>query len=225
MRKERYNIFNKSHKGLRRLVLEAWAKTNKCDFISTSEVNDCIVTLLKAIRYYVYHIRRENMIIHSAINPVAPYIVTLLEKINAKGIEVASSIEYKIHRFNTESQGKGIIDFGIELQSSIFSFTSIVVQHIKKEETVLNELLWQNFTDCELLELEVKIMSHFVPEEKEWFNNQVMKCLDDNEIARWIDHILSFGNAYDADLLMETTRSALPESRWQTISRNIMQRA
>jgi len=225
MRKERYNIFTKSHKGLRRLVLEAWAKTNKCDFISTIEVNDCIVTLLKAIRYYIYHIRRENMIIYSAINPVAPYIVTMLDKINAKGIEVASSIEYKIYQFNTEGHGKGIIEFEIELQSSIFSFTSIVVQHIKKEETVLNELLWQNFTDCELLELEVKIMSHFVPEEKEWFNNQVMKCLDDNEIARWIDHILSFGNTYDADQLMETTRSALPESRWQTISRNIMQRA
>ena len=225
MKKERYNIFNKCHKGLRCLVLEAWAKTNKCDFMSTSEVNDCIVTLLKAIRYYIYHIRRGNMIIHSAINPVAPYIVTLLEKINAKGIEVASSIEYKIYQFNTESQGKGIIDFGIELQSSIFSFTSIVVQHIKKEETVLNELLWQNFTDCELFELEVKIMSNFVPEEKEWFNNQVMKCLDDNEIAKWIDHVLSFGNAYDADLLMESTRSALSESRWQIISRNIMQRA
>ena len=73
MKKERYNIFNKSHKGLRCLVLEAWAKTNKCDFMSASEVNDCIVTLLKSIRYYIYHIRRGNMIIHSAINPVAPY--------------------------------------------------------------------------------------------------------------------------------------------------------
>jgi hemerythrin-like domain-containing protein len=225
MKKERYNIFNKSHKGLRRLVLEAWAKTNKCDFRSTSEVNECIVILLQAIRYYIYHIGKEDMIIYRAINPAAPYIVTLLEEINAKGIEVASSIEYKISQFNSENHGKGIIDFGIELQSSIFSFTSVVVQHIKKEETVLNELLWQNFTDYELLELEVKTMSHFVPEEKEWFNNQVMKCLDDNEITRWIDHVLSFGNAYDADLLMETTRSALPESRWQTISRSIMQRA
>ena len=225
MKKERYNIFNKSHKGLRHLVLEAWAKTNKCDFSSASEVNECIAILLQAIRYYLYHIRKEDMIIYRAINPVAPYIVTLLDKINAKGLEVASSIEYKIYKFNAESQEKGIIDFGIELQSSIFSFTSVVVQLIKKEETVLNELLWQNFTDCELLELEVQIMSHFVPEEKEWFNNQVMKCLDDNEIAKWIDHVLSFGNTYDADLLMETTRSALPESRWQTISRSIMQRA
>lgn len=165
------------------------------------------------------------MIIYRAVNPAAPYIVSLLEKINTKGAEVASAIENKICQFNSERHGKGIIDFGIELQSSIFSFTSVVVQHIKKEETVLNELLWQKFTDCELLELEVKIISHFVTEEKEWFNNQVMKCLDDNEIARWIDHVLSFGNAYDADLLMETTRSALPESRWQIISRNIMQRA
>jgi hypothetical protein len=225
MKIERYNIFNKSHKGLRRLVLEAWTKTNKCDFRSASEVNECIVILLQAIRYYIYHIRKEDAIIYRAINPIAPYIVILLEKINAKGIEVASSIENKIYQFNSESQGKGIIDFEIELQSFIFSFTSVVVQHIKKEETVLNELLWQNFSDCELLELEVKIINHFVPEENEWFNNQVMKCLNDNEIARWIDHVLSFGNAYDADLLMETTRSALPESRWQIISRNIMQRA
>ncbi len=225
MKKERYNIFNKSHKGLRRLVLEAWAKSNKCDFSSNSEVSECIVILLRAIRYYIYHIRKEDMIIYRAVNPAAPYIVSLLEKINTKGAEVASAIENKICQFNSERHGKGIIDFGIELQSSIFSFTSVVVQHIKKEETVLNELLWQKFTDCELLELEVKIISHFVTEEKEWFNNQVMKCLDDNEIARWIDHVLSFGNAYDADLLMETTRSALPESRWQIISRNIMQRA
>ena len=90
MKKERYNIFNKSHKGLRRLVLDAWAKTNKCDFSSSSEVNECIVTILQAIRYYIYHIRKEDVIIYRAINPIAPYIVTLLEKINAKGIEVAS---------------------------------------------------------------------------------------------------------------------------------------
>ncbi|HEU5164100.1 MAG TPA: hypothetical protein VFU29_01100 [Chitinophagaceae bacterium] len=225
MKKERYNIFNKSHKGLRRLVLDAWAKTNKCDFSSNTEINECIVILLQAIRYYIYHIRKEDVIIYKAINPAAPYIITLLEEINAKGIELASSIEYKIYQFNPESQGKDITDFGIELQSSMFSFTSIVVQHIKKEETVLNELLWENFTDCELLELEVNIISHFVPEEKEWFHDQVMKCLDDNEIAGWIDHVLSFGNAYDTYRLMETTKSALPESRWQTISRNIMQRA
>ena len=52
-----------------------------------------------------------------------------------------------------------------------------------------------------------------------------MKCLDDHEIAAWIDDISSCGNANDADLLMETTRSALPESRWQTIDRSMMQRA
>lgn len=225
MKKERYNIFSKSHNGLRHLVLEAGTKIHKCDFGSISDVNECIVTLLKAIRYYVYHIRKEDLIIYRAINPIAPYIVTLLEGINAKGIEVASSIEHKIYQFNSEGQARGIIDFGIDLQSSIFSFTSVVVQHIKKEEIVVNELLWQNFTDCELLELEVKMLSHFVPEEKEWFNNEVMKCLDDHEIAVWIDNILSCRNANDAELLMEATRSALPESRWQTISKHILQRA
>lgn len=225
MKKERYNIFSKSHKGLRRLVLEAGTKIHKCDFRSIGDVNECILSLLKAIRYYIYHIRKEDLIIYRAINPIAPYIVTLMEGINAKGIDVASAIEYKIYQFNSEGQARGIIDFGIELQSSIFSFTSVVVQHIKKEEIVINELLWQTFSDCELLELEVKMISHFVPEEKEWFNNEVMKCLDDHEIAAWIDDISSCGNANDADLLMETTRSALPESRWQTINRSMMQRA
>ena len=109
MKKERYNIFSKSHKGLRRLVLEAGTKIHKCDFRSIGDVNECILSLLKAIRYYIYHIRKEDLIIYRAINPIAPYIVTLMEEgINAKGIDVASAIEYKIYQFNYEGQARGI---------------------------------------------------------------------------------------------------------------------
>jgi hypothetical protein len=221
MKPERYNIFNKSHKGLDRLVSEAGVQILKCDFRNNSEIKECVRTLLQATRYYIYHIQKEDRIIYRAIESSAPYIIVLMEEINEKGLSLAASIEEKITRFNSVNQEECMINLGIELQASIFSFNSVVLQHIKKEETVLNELLWEKFMDCQLLELEVKMMIDFHPEEKKWFNSQVMKWLKDDEIADWIDRAISCGNSNGADLLIKTTKSVLSESRWKVICQHI----
>jgi hypothetical protein len=220
MKKERYNIFSNSHKGLRRLVYEAGEKIQKSNFNAIDDVHDSVTVLLQAIRYFIYHVKKEDKVIYKAVASVAPYIVILMEEANAKGIDLTSAIEKKIYEFNSDQSQQNIIEFGIELHSSIFSFTTIVLQHIKREETVLNVLLWENYDDSQLLDMEDSISCQFLPEEKEWYTGQIVKYLNDQEIACWINLVKSCGNHDGANKLENSTKAVLYKNRRELIHQN-----
>lgn len=226
MKKARYNIFEKSHKGLYRLTFEAGSKIQHANFNCINEINKSITILLQAIQYYKYHIAKEDFVIYNAIVPVAPYIITLMENANQIGNELVSEIEEKIQEFQIDLSHHNLIEFGIELQSSVFSFTSVVLQHIQKENSVINDLLWACFTDEDLAAMELKIASQFLPEENEWYTGQVIKWLNDQEIVDCINDYFEFGSKSNANSMLTAAEKNLPTDRWTKVHSGIsMQRA
>lgn len=204
MKKSNYNMFGKSHLGLSHLLFETGIKIGKTNFNNVSEAGECISLILKAVKYYKYHTSKENEIIYGTIQPFAPYIIVMMKKINAEGLSIASGIEQIIFSFNREFTRMNMIELGIELQSLIISFTSVVLQLMKKENTILNELLNENFDEYQMLDLQNRINNQFLPEESEWYLAYIEKGLRDSEITGWLDRILNENGVTEAGNLAES---------------------
>ena len=214
---QRYNIFKKTHKGLRSMLFDAGTKIQQTDFTKSKQANAAIGMVKQSTRSFLYHLRKEDSIIYHSVVLYAPYIVAMIEQTSLKDQALAESIDKIIEQHSEADTKKEKIDFGHQLQAAFFEFTAAVLQHMSKEETVINEILWSNYTDRELIGMEVEMMKQATSADCTWYTGKILKELSNREILVWVDSIKEHATPFMLKKLISTARIVLPIDRWQMI--------
>jgi hypothetical protein len=219
---QRYNIFKKTHKGLRGMLLDAGTKIQQTDFTKSKQANATIEMVKQSTRSFLYHLNKEDNVIYHSVVLYAPYIVAMIEQTNLKDQALAESIDKIIYQHSELDTKKEKIDFGHQLQAVFFEFTAAVLQHMSKEETVINEILWSNYTDRELIGMEVEMMKQATSSDCAWYTGKILKELSNREILVWVDSIKEHATPFMLKKLISTARIVLPIDRWQMIRGKFM---
>ncbi len=219
---QRYNIFRRTHKGLRSMLFDAGAKIQQTDFTKSKQANATIESIKHSTRSFLYHLSKEDKIIYYSVVLYAPYIVAMIEQTNSKDQALAESIDKIIDQQGELDTKKEMIDFGHQLQAAFFEFTAAVLQHMNKEETVINEILWSNYSDTQLVGLEVEIMKQATSSDCTWYTGKILKVLSNREILMWVDLIKEHASPFMLKKLISTARIVLPIDRWQMIRGKFM---
>jgi len=219
---QRYNIFKKTHKGLRSMLFDAGTKIQQTDFTKSKHANATIEMVKQSTRSFLYHLSKEDNIIYHSVVLYAPYIVAMIEQTNLKDQALAESINKIIYQHSDLDTKKEKIDFGHRLQAMFFEFTAAVLQHMSKEETVINEILWSNYTDRELIGMEVEMMKQATSSDCTWYTGKILKELSNREILVWVDSIKEHATPFMLKKLISTARIVLPIDRWQMIRGKFM---
>ncbi len=214
---QRYNIFRRTHKGLRCMLFDAGAKIQQTDFTKGKQANAVIDVIKQSTRSFLYHLSKEDKIIYRSVVLYAPYIVAMIEQTNLKDQVLAESIDKIIDQQKELDTKKEKIDFGHQLQAAFFEFTAAVLQHMNKEETVINEILWSNYTDRQLIGMEVEMMKQATSIDSTWYTGKILKVLSNREILMWVDIIKEHASPFMLKKLISTARIVLPIDRWQMI--------
>jgi hypothetical protein len=219
---QRYNIFKRTHKGLRSMLFDAGAKIQQTDFTKSKQAIAAIEAIKQSTRSFLYHLSKEDKIIYHSVILYAPYIVAMIEQINLKDQALAESIDKIIDQQNNQDTKKEMIAFGHQLQAVFFEFTAAVLQHMNKEETVINEILWSNYSDNQLVGMEVEMMKQASSSDSTWYTGKIMKELSNREILMWVDIIKEHATPFMLKKLISTARIVLPIDRWQMIRGKFM---
>lgn len=214
---QRYNIFKRTHKGLRSMLFDAGARVQQTDFTKGKQANAAIEIVRQTTRSFLYHLSKEDSILYHSVVLYAPYIVAMIEQTNAKDEKLAKAVDNVISRYEGLTTKAEMTSFGVELQAAFFEFTAAVLQHMTKEETVVNELLWSNYTDSQLVILEVEMLKQSTPEACTWYTGKILKELSNTEILGWINGIAEHASSNIIEKLISTTQRVLPIDRWQMI--------
>src|SRR6186713_873901 len=214
---QRYNIFRRTHKGLRSMLFDAGAKIQQTDFTKSKQANAAIETVKQSTRSFLYHLNKEDKIIYHSVVLHAHYIIAMIEQTNLKDQALAESIDKIIDQQREQDTKKEKIAFGHQLQAAFFEFTAAVLQHMNKEETVINEILWSNYTDRQLIGMEVEMMKQAASSDCIWYTGKILKELSNREILVWVDSIKEHATPFMLKKLISTARFVLPIDRWQMI--------
>ena len=214
---QRYNIFRRTHKGLRSMLFDAGAKIQQTDFTKSKQAIAAIEAIKQSTRSFLYHLNKEDKIIYHSVVLYAPYIVAMIEQTNLKDQTLAESIDKIIDQQKDQDTKKEMISFGHQLQAVFFEFTAAVLQHMNKEETVINEILWSNYSDRQLIEMEVEMMKQATSADSTWYTGKILKVLSNREILMWVDIIKEHASPYMLKKMISTARIVLPIDRWQMI--------
>ena len=214
---QRYNIFKRTHKGLRSMLFDAGARIQQTDFTKAKQTDAAIDIVKQTTRSFLYHLRKEDNLLYHSVVLYAPYIVAMIEQTNIKDEKLARLIDKTIEQYKDLATKNEMISFGLQLQAAFFEFTAAVLQHMNKEETVINELLWSNYTDTQLVNLEVEMLKQSTPEACTWYTGKILKELSNSEILTWINGIAEHASLNIIEKLISTTQRVLPIDRWQMI--------
>jgi len=214
---QRYNIFRRTHKGLRSMLFDAGAKLQQTDFTKSKQASAAVDAIKQSTRSFLYHLSKEDKIIYHSVVLYAPYIVAMIEQTNLKDQVLAESIDKIIDQQKEQDTKKEMIAFGHQLQAVFFEFTAAVLQHMSKEETVINEILWSNYSDTQLVGMEVEIMKQATSSDCTWYTGKILKGLSNREILMWVDIIKEHASPFMLKKLISTARIVLPIDRWQMI--------
>ena len=219
---QRYSIFKRTHKGLRSMLFDAGARIQQTDFTRSKQANAAIETVKQSTRSFLYHLNKEDKIIYHSVVLHAPYIIAMIEQTNLKDQALAESIDKIIDQQREQDTKKEKIAFGHQLQAAFFEFTAAVLQHMNKEETVINEILWSNYTDRQLIGMEVEMMKQAASSDCTWYTGKILKELSNREILVWVDSIKEHATPFMLKKLISTARFVLPIDRWQMIRGKFM---
>jgi hypothetical protein len=214
---QRYNIYKRTHKGIRSMLFTAGANIQQTDFTKKRQGEFAIKTIKKTTLTFLYHIQREDSIVYQTLAIEALYIIALLEQTNEKDVALARSVNAHLETYAKLNDKRAKMIFGMELQALFFEFTAAVLQHMNKEETVINELLWKKYNDRQLAELEWEIMKQVTPDDCTWYTGAIMKGLSNEEIIDWITGLLAKSNPSLKTNLIKTAQKVLPIEQWQMI--------
>jgi hypothetical protein len=91
------------------------------------------------------------------------------------------------------------------------------LEHMAKEEDVLNKILWRYYTDAELMAITGQIISEVPTDYVGKYNRWMMRGLNNAEITRWLKSVERNAPEYVFRSLFTTAERELPERRFRLV--------
>ena len=158
-------MFSTPHKGIRNFLPQLSMLAGSCDYTDPEEVKMLKVRLEETLELLEEHAQAENEIILSALEEKAPGSGTHDQEDHHKLHQMQDKLRAGLnHLASPGIRPEEAMRLGNELYQDISLLHAAHLEHMVEEETVTQSLLWQYFTDGELLQLQGRIIGSMNPE-------------------------------------------------------------
>lgn len=221
----RYNIFNQVHKGLRALLYETMIQLQQTDFTNAEEAEKMTDQIGIVLSLFDSHAHTEDTLVLPAIVQYEPSVVDAFEQEHVKDLQLSKELNELIKAYSLTISAEAKIQIGAALNSAVMEFVLFNLAHMKKEEEVLNKLLWRYCTDDELKSITQSIVAKVPPEEMSVFSKWMMHGLSNTEIINWLKEVKNNAPGFVFESLMRTASAELPEHRHQLVQEQLTEGA
>jgi hypothetical protein len=167
MKKPRHNIFNQLHTELRSLLSDTSHAVGRTDFTQPAQVRRAFNKIDDTLRLFDIHTKTEEEHLFPLLNSFAPDIVMDFEQQHQEDKQLSIRVRHIMQSYCISREQNGVEEFGQRLLQAFESFAAFNLAHMKKDETVINEALWQHYADQDLVALEHAITGYLPPEQRE----------------------------------------------------------
>jgi hypothetical protein len=217
---QRYNIFNLIHKGLRASLYQTALQLQQTDFSIEEETEDALNKVREIIMLFEGHAHKEDSFILPAIREYEPSVVACFESEHetdeALGDQLRSTIE-----LITIASPSDRVTMGASLTESFVSFMVFNLNHMAKEEDILNKLLWRYYSDDEIKSIGQQISSSTPPWIQEFYATWMLRGINNSEATTWMQAIEKGTPPVVFRTLLKKASEELPERRFKQVQREL----
>ena len=190
MSQPRMNIYGFPHKGLR-IALSALSRVaGNTDYANVQSLDNLKTLSAEIITLLDLHLHSEEDVVLPALEAKVPGSTN-------ENIEEHEQLEQDVKAFDEQLKTIAIDsppDSGAKFYESVSSFHSNYLAHMAMEERDMNPLIWDNFTDEELM----------------GWHGQIMSTLSPEQIMMWFKYIVPALNPFERSMIMGGFKANAP---------------
>lgn len=221
----RYNIFYMVHKGLRALLYETALLMQQTDFTNEEQAEKALEQLQTVLALFDKHAHTEDSLVFAPIQQTEAAVVNELEKEHVKDHELGQRLGGLMTVFSKAVSEENKLEAAAALNIAFVEFMVFNLEHMAKEEDIINKALWKHFSDQELHAITQKIVSTMPPQTMVQFSKWMMRGISNNEITGWLKEVKNSAPDFVFAGLMQTAENELAGQRWQQVQETLSEGA
>ena len=193
----RLNLFTFPHKGLRNAIAQLSRLTGQVECTDTQQLEALNSLADEVFLLLDLHANSEESVVLRALENKQPGSTTHNLSEHRDVEQQLGNLKKQLHILNQQP----VLSHRQMFYSMINNFHSAYLAHMEMEESEINELMWKNFTDKELMQLHHDVMSSLTPE----------------QVSVWFKYIVPALNQSERLAIMNGLKEAAPEPFFHSV--------
>ena len=222
---QRYNSFNIIHKGLRAALYQTALQLQQTDFTESDQIEDAINKVREVVLLFEGHAHKEDHFVLPLINEYEPSVVATFNAEHQKDEQLGVELEGAVKKLSQSSTSQEMIVAGGELTTSFVRFMVFNLEHMAKEEDIINQILWRYYSDDEIKAVVAQISQSTAPWMHDFYAKWMLRGISNGEVISWMRMIEKAQPAVVFQTLVQKAEQELPRKRFQKIRQSLKQTA
>jgi hypothetical protein len=160
----RADLYAGVHKALRAFLSDTLVRVGRIDVADAADREEALTQLAALLEACESHLRHENDFVHTAIEARQPAGAGRIAAEHAEHLESIAALRDEARALQAAPADTATM-LAHRLYRHLALFVAENFQHMQMEETAMNALLWQHYSDAELHRLHERLLASLSPQE------------------------------------------------------------
>ncbi|MDA1128902.1 MAG: hemerythrin domain-containing protein [Chloroflexi bacterium] len=216
MTTQRYSIYRPIHKAMRHILFSTSQQVGLTDFGDDADVTEALEAVDRMISLLHEHRENEDRFVHPPAERKIPGITAKFEEDHVQDIALSNEVQGITSEIR-KAGGADRMALGIKLHERLNDYIGIYLGHLYREETTMQQALWENFTDEELIAIEMEIVANVPPPVMADLLKVFCSTYSADEIAPILGNIKANAPPEFAQFALQTAEQNLPPRSWEKV--------
>jgi len=217
---QRYATYRPIHKAMRHILLSASQKVGLADFGDDADVSEALEAVDQMISMLHDHRQNEDRYVHPPAEARIPGITAKFVDDHNEDIRLSDEVDGIAGEIRSAS-GAERIALGVNLHERLNDYIGIYLGHLYREETTMQQALWDKFTDEELLAIDMEIVANVPPQMMAVYLPVMCSTYSAAEIAPILGGIKANAPAEFVEFALKTAEENLPPRSWAKVKASL----
>ncbi|MFT3675254.1 MAG: hemerythrin domain-containing protein [Chitinophagaceae bacterium] len=214
---QRYNMFHQVHKGLRAMLYETALCLQHTEFDDAVQAHESLAQLQEVIYLFNKHAHSEDTYVFPAVEKFEPAVADAFEQEHVKDHQLGELLDQAIAAYATAAGATDRMEAGHRIQQAFTAFMVFNLEHMGKEESVINPILHRYYQVQELHAITQQIVSAIVPADMARFSRWMIRGLHNAEISQWLKEVELHAPEPVFQQLFQSVEKELPPVRFRQV--------
>lgn len=214
---QRYNSFNQIHKALRALLYDTALHLQQTWFADANAAEPALQKIEIVLNSFDSHAHHEDHFILPAVELYNKELVDEFEKEHVTDLALSNRLRHLLNIYRYAVSGEEKLEAGSAISKAFVEFMVFNLQHMAKEEILINQVLWEHYTDQQIMDIQQKLVATIPPQELAVASKWMFRGINDMEAVYWLMGVRATAPPVVFQSLVQTGEKELPAERWNRI--------
>jgi len=214
---KRYNVFYLIHKGLRAMLYDAALTLQQTDFSNGTEAANALAKVNDVLFAFDGHAHHEDGFIIPLVEVYEPETAAVFEREHVEDHRLANVLKNLLAIYDNVYFPEERTVCGSAIVKAFVEFLVFNLNHMAKEEEVLNIALWKHYTDEQLIAKHQQLLLVIPPEEIHAASKWMMRGINNADIIGWLKRVRQTAPDFIYKNLMDIAADEISELRFAIV--------